>query len=95
MDITFADCCYSQVEKQESLNPESLKVIHNSIAPPAVNPHLLHEPKIQYTYVLWPDAQKSLGDPNPQSNRKLAILIFAAILTHFHASYFNELLLQI
>ena len=40
-------------------------------------------------------AQKILYDPYPQSNKKLAILILAFILTQFHASYFNDLLIQI
>ena len=42
---------------------------------------------------------KTSGVLNCHSNRKLAILFqsshFTPILIHFHASYFNELLLQI
>ena len=61
-------------------------------APP---PTCTYMDEIQYAYVSWPGAQKTLLDSYPQSNRKSAILISVAILTHCHASYFNEHLLQI
>ena len=41
-----------------------------------------------------PHRQKRPMDPNPQSNRKSTIMIFTDILTLFHASYFNKLLLR-
>ena len=50
--------------------------------------------EIQYAYISLQDAQKTHSDAYPQSNRKSTVLILAALFTHFHALYFNKLLLQ-
>ena len=67
----------------------------DSIAPPTVNPHIMHTHKFKKFGTMSHDQMhKNIGGTKP-SIRKLAILIFAAIFSHFHAWYFNKLLLQI
>ncbi len=50
--------------------------------------------EIWSVYVSYPNVQKSLLQPCPKANTKLAILNLVVIFGRLHVSYFNKLLLE-